>query len=96
MGVGVSVACRPAGLAGAVKMCLWDATLDNIGNLKKGNADLVLAQKPGEMGSLAIDWGVKYLKDKKNVKVPKKVIPGFMFFTRQNVGNADMQQFIYQ
>ena len=70
-----------AGLSGAVKMCLWDATLDNIANLKKGNADLVLAQKPGEMGPLGIEWGVKYLKDKKNVKVPKKVIPGFMFFT---------------
>ena len=35
-----------AGLSGAVKMCLWDATLTNIDSLKKGNADLVLAQKP--------------------------------------------------
>ena len=93
---GASQAVINAGLAGAVKMCLWDATLSNIDNLKKGNADLVLAQKPGEMGSLAIEWGVKYLKDKKNVKVPKKVIPGFVFFTAQNVNDADMQQYIYQ
>ncbi|HET7838439.1 MAG TPA: ABC transporter substrate-binding protein [Rectinemataceae bacterium] len=85
-----------AGLSGAVKMCLWDATLDNIANLKKGNADLVLAQKPGEMGALGIEWGVKYLKDKKNVKVPKKVIPGFEFFTRENVNSPAMQPFIYQ
>ena len=77
-------------------MCLWDATITNIDSLKKGNADLVLAQKPGEMGSLAIEWGVKYLKDKKNVKVPKKVIPGFMFFTVQNVNDPAMQQYIYQ
>jgi len=56
----------------------------------------VLAQKPAEMGSLAVDWGVKYLKDKKNVKVPKKVIPGFEFFTRDNVNDPNMQQYIYQ
>jgi ribose transport system substrate-binding protein len=93
---GAAQAVVNAGLSGAVKMCLWDATLDNIASLKKGNADLVLAQKPGEMGSLAIEWGVKYLKDKKTVKVPKKVVPGFMFFTRQNVDSADMQQYIYQ
>jgi len=85
-----------AGLTGAVKICSWDATKDLIGALKKGQVDLVLAQKPGEMGSLAVDWGVKYLKDKKNVKVPKKVIPGFEFFTRDNVDDPSMQQFIYQ
>jgi ribose transport system substrate-binding protein len=93
---GATQAVINAGLSGAVKMCLWDATLDNIANLKKGNADLVLAQKPGEMGALGIEWGVKFLKDKKNVKVPKKVIPGFEFFTRENVNSPAMQPFIYQ
>ncbi len=93
---GATQAVINAGLSGAVKMCLWDATLDNIANLKKGNADLVLAQKPGEMGALGIEWGVKYLKDKKNVKVPKKVIPGFEFFTRENASSPAMQPFIYQ
>ncbi len=47
---GASQAVVNAGLSGAVKMCLWDATLTNIDSLKKGNADLVLAQKPAEMG----------------------------------------------
>lgn len=93
---GATQAVINAGLSGAVKMCLWDATLDNIANLKKGNADLVLAQKPGEMGTLGVEWGVKYLKDKKTVKVPKKIIPGFEFFTAQNVNDANMQQYIYQ
>jgi ribose transport system substrate-binding protein len=93
---GASQAVVNAGLTGAVKMCLWDATLDNIASLKKGNCDLVLAQKPGEMGTLGVEWGLKYLKDKKNVKVPKKVIPGFMFFTAQNVNDASMAQYIYQ
>jgi ribose transport system substrate-binding protein len=85
-----------AGLTGAVKICSWDATKELIGALKKGQVDLVLAQKPGEMGSLGVEWAVKYLKDKKNVKVPKKVIPGFEFFTMDNVDDPKMQQYIYQ
>jgi ribose transport system substrate-binding protein len=85
-----------SGLTGAVKIASWDATQELIGALKKGQVDLVLAQKPGEMGSLAVEWGVKYLKDKKGVKVPKKIIPGFEFFTKQNVDDPKMQQFIYQ
>ena len=85
-----------AGLTGAVKIASWDATQELIGALKKGQVDLVLAQKPAEMGSLAVDWGVKYLKDKKGVKVPKKVIPGFEFFTKANVDDPKMQQYIYQ
>jgi ribose transport system substrate-binding protein len=85
-----------AGLTGAVKIASWDATKELIGALKKGQVDLVLAQKPAEMGALAVDWGVKHLKDKKSVKVPKKVIPGFEFFTRENVDDPKMQQFIYQ
>jgi len=85
-----------SGLTGAVKIASWDATEELIGALKKGQVDLVLAQKPAEMGSLAVDWGVKYLKDKKNVKIPKKVIPGFEFFTKANVDDPKMQPFIYK
>jgi ribose transport system substrate-binding protein len=85
-----------AGLTGAVKIASWDATKELIGALKKGQVDLVLAQKPAEMGSLAVEWGVKYLADKKGVKVPKKVIPGFEFFTKDNVDDPAMQQYIYQ
>ncbi|HET6413168.1 MAG TPA: ABC transporter substrate-binding protein [Anaeromyxobacter sp.] len=85
-----------AGLTGAVKIASWDATQELIGALKKGQVDLVLAQKPAEMGSLAVEWGVKYLKDKKGVKIPKKVIPGFEFFTKENVDDPKMQPFIYQ
>lgn len=83
-----------AGLTGAVKIASWDATKDLINALKEGQVDLVLAQKPAEMGALAVEWGYKFFKEKAHV--PKKVIPGFEFFTRENVNNPDMQQFIYQ
>lgn len=84
-----------AGLTGAIKIASWDATQELIGALKKGQVDLVLAQKPGEMGTLGVEWAVKYLKDN-SVQVPKKVIPGFEFFTKENVNDPAMAQYIYQ
>jgi ribose transport system substrate-binding protein len=83
-----------AGLTGAVKIASWDATVDLINALKEGKVDLVLAQKPAEIGALAVDWGYRYFTE--DAEVPKKVIPGFEFFTRENVNDPDMQQFIYQ
>jgi len=83
-----------AGLTGAVKIASWDATKELINALKEGQVDLVLAQKPAEMGAVAVEWGYKFFKEK--AQVPKKVIPGFEFFTRENVTAPNMQQFIYQ
>ena len=83
-----------AGLTGAVKVATWDATEDLINALKKGEVDLVLAQKPAEIGSLAVEWGYKYLKD--GTEIPdKKQVPGFFVFTKENVDDPDSQQYIY-
>jgi len=83
-----------AGLSGAVKIASWDATRELIQALRDGQVDLVLAQKPAEMGALAVEWGYKFLTQ--HAQVPKKIIPGFEFFTRANVNEPAMQQFIYQ
>ncbi len=83
-----------AGLTGAVKIASWDATVDLINALKEGKVDLVLAQKPAEIGQLAVEWGYKYFTE--GAEVPKKIIPGFEFFTRENVNDPDMEQFIYK
>ena len=83
-----------AGLSGEVKIASWDATPDLINALKAGKVDLVLAQRPFQIGQLAVEWGFKYLTQK--AKVPKKVIPGFFFFTRENVDAPGSQQYIYK
>jgi ribose transport system substrate-binding protein len=84
-----------AGLTGAVKIATWDATEDLINALKKGEVDLVLAQKPAEIGSLAVEWGYKYLKE--GTPIPdKKLVPGFFVFTKDNVNDPDAQQYIYK
>lgn len=83
-----------AGLTGAVKVATWDATVDMIDALRKGEVDLVLAQKPYEIGSLAVEWGYKFLTE--GTEVPAKVIPGFEFFTQDNVDDPAMDEFIYK
>ena len=81
------------GLSGTVKIAAWDASEDLINALKEGKVDFILAQKPREMGSLCVEWRYKYFKG--GVEVPKKVIPGFEYFTRDNVNDPDMQKWIY-
>jgi len=83
-----------AGLQGAVKIATWDATETLIAGLRKGEVDLILAQMPAEMGALCVEWGLKHLK--KSAKIPKKVIPGFFVFTKDNVNDPKAQQYIYR
>ena len=82
-----------AGLTGAVKIASWDATQDLINALKQGQIDMTLAQKPADMGYLAVEWGYKFFTQK--ASVPKKVPTGFELFTKENVNSPDMQQYIY-
>jgi len=90
---GAAQAVKNAGLSGAVKVASWDATATLIAALKSGNIDLVLAQKPAEIGSMAVDAGYKYLTQK--IAPDKKIVPGFEFFTRDNASDPAMQKFIY-
>ena len=90
---GSAQAVKSAGLVGTVKIASWDATQTLIDALKAGDIDIVLAQLPAEIGSLAVDHGYKYLTAK--IAPPKKVIPGFQFFTKENVNKPEMQQYVY-
>lgn len=91
---GAYQAVASAGLVGAVKIATWDATQTLIEALRKGEIDLILAQMPAEMGALSVEWGYKYLTE--GAEVPKKVIPGFFIFTKDNVNDPDAQKYIYQ
>ena len=91
---GSAQAAKNAGLAGALKIASWDATTTLIAALKAGDIDLVLAQLPGEIGALGVEAGYKYLTNK--TPPQRKMIPGFQFFTKENVNAAGMQQYIYK
>jgi ribose transport system substrate-binding protein len=50
---------------------------------------------PAEMGSLCVEWGLKYLKGEVEGIPDKKIVPGFFVFTPDNVDDPDAQQYIY-
>ena len=64
-----------AGLSGEVKIASWDATPDLIQALKDGKVDLVLAQRPYQIGQLAVEWGYKYLTAESD-RFPRRSSPG--------------------
>jgi len=83
-----------AGLTGAVKVASWDAGMDQIKALEAGEIDFTLAQKPYEIGQLAVEWGYKYLTQ--NATVPKVIRPGFFIITKENLKTPEAQASIYK
>ena len=91
---GAHQAIANAGLDGVVKVATWDATQTLIEALQRGEVDLILAQMPGEMGSLCVQVAYDYLT--KGTLPEKKIVPGFFVFTQENVDDPESQQYIYK
>jgi ribose transport system substrate-binding protein len=92
--LGAGAAIQSAGLSGVVKTVLFDATVRAIELLRDGTADLVIAQKPFDMGYLAMEFA---LADARGVtSLPKRVPTGYAVITRDNVDDPEIARFIYQ
>jgi len=57
-----------AEITGAVKIASWDATEDLIKALREGKVDLVLAQKPHEIGTLAVEAAYQHFVEGNHVE----------------------------
>jgi len=90
---GVSAAVTNAGLSGAVRVAAWDATKALVAGLRNGEIDLVLAQKPAEIGALAVEWGYRYFAEGK--AVPEKITSGYVLLTQSNLNDPEMKQYVY-
>lgn len=90
---GVSAAVKNTGLSGAVRVAAWDSTEILIQSLRNGEVDLVLAQKPAEIGALAVEWAHSYLSENKTI--PKNITSGYVILDKSNINDPDMEQYIY-
>jgi len=83
-----------AGLGGVVQVVAFDATSFAIELLRSGDVTLVIAQKPFDMGYLAVamamaDWrGVS--------SVPPRITTGYAIINAGNVDDPEVARFIYQ
>jgi ribose transport system substrate-binding protein len=91
---GAGNAVQNAGLSGTVNVIAFDATIDAIEKLNSGTVSLVIAQKPFDMGYLAVQFA---LADNAGVtSLPKRVPTGYAVITTDNVTDPEVAKFIYQ
>jgi ribose transport system substrate-binding protein len=90
---GAGTAVQNGGLSGIVKVVAFDATELAIELLRGGTVDLVVAQKPADMGYLATMMATAY---KNGVTcIPQRIPTGYAIITQDNVDNPDIAKYIY-
>jgi ribose transport system substrate-binding protein len=91
---GAGTAVVNAGLSGQVQVVAYDATQFAIEMLRNGTVSLVLAQKPFDMGYMAVQFAVA---DHAGVtSLPRRVQTGFAIIDINNVDDPAIARFIYQ
>jgi ribose transport system substrate-binding protein len=91
---GAGTAVVNAGLGGHVQVVAYDATQFAIEQLRAGVVSLVLAQKPFDMGYMAVQFAAA---DAAGVtSLPRRVETGFAIIDKDNVDDPDVARFIYQ
>ncbi len=91
---GAGTAVVNAGLEGAVQVIAFDATQFAIEKLRDGTVTLVIAQKPFDMGYMAVEFA---MADWRGVtSLPKRVPTGYAVITAENVDDPEVARFIYQ
>jgi ribose transport system substrate-binding protein len=92
---GAAQAVKNAGLTGTVKIANFDAPEAAIQDLRDGVNDLVIAQKPADIGTVAMDYAYKALNGMDEA-IAKRVATGYEVITRDNVDTPEAQAAIYK
>ena len=92
---GAAQAVKNANLQGTVKIANFDAPEQAIKDLREGAVDLVIAQKPAEIGSIGVDYAARAVRgDTRDIK--KRVATGYVVIDRNNVDSPEAQAAIYK
>jgi len=91
---GTGTAVVNAGLGGHVQVVAYDATQLAMELMDKGVVSLVLAQKPFDMGYMAVEFAAA---DAAGVtSLPRRVETGFAIIDKDNVKDPEIARFIYK
>jgi ribose transport system substrate-binding protein len=82
------------GLSGKVKVVAFDATATAIDMLKAGTVDMVIAQKPADMGYFAVEMAYAYFNGV--TSIPKHIPTGYAVITRDNMDDPNISRFFYK
>jgi ribose transport system substrate-binding protein len=92
---GAAQAVKNANKQGQIKIANFDAPQEAINDLNNGAVDLVIAQKPSEMGSTAVQYGV-YALTGKTSSIKKRFATGYVVIDKTNVNDPASQAAIYK
>jgi ribose transport system substrate-binding protein len=81
------------GLSGKVRVVAFDATETAIEMLKNGTVDMVIAQKPADMGYFAVQMA---MANKNGVtSAPRHIPTGYQVITKDNMNDPAVARFFY-
>lgn len=90
---GAGAAVQNAGLAGAVEVVAFDASEFAIELLRDGTVTQVIAQKPSDMGYMAVAAAVAHLNGYQSI--PRRIPTGYAVMNAENIDDPAVSQFIY-
>jgi ribose transport system substrate-binding protein len=91
---GAGIAVDNAGLTGAVDVIAFDATSFAAEQLRAGVVSMMIAQKPFEMGYLAVQFSIAHHEGV--TSLPKRVPTGYAVITADNIDDPEVSRFIYE
>ena len=92
---GAAQAVKNANLSGTVRVANFDAPEQAIADLRAGAVDLVIAQKPSDMGTTGVDYAVMAVSGDMT-GIQKRVPTGYVVIDRDNVETPEAQAAIYK
>jgi ribose transport system substrate-binding protein len=94
-GQGAGTGVRQAGKADQVNVVAFDASPTQVEDLRNGNVDKLIAQRPNEIGSKGVRMAAEYLKTNKQ-PTNKQITTGFTIVTKDNLNKPEVQKYLYK
>jgi ribose transport system substrate-binding protein len=92
---GAAQAVKNANLSGTVKIANFDAPEQAVADLRAGAVDLVIAQKPADMGTTGVDYAMMAFSGDTS-GIQKRVPTGYVVIDRSNMDTPEAQAAIYK
>lgn len=91
---GAAAAVNNAGLKGAVQVAYFDADSEGVKLLKDGSINILIAQKPYDMGFLGVFYSLAYARGVSSI--PKRIPTGYAVITQKTQDDPKVNRFFYK
>jgi ribose transport system substrate-binding protein len=90
--VGASTGVKTSNKRGVVNVVAFDCPESIINDIKTGDIDIAICQRPAEMGAVGVQYAVDVLNGK---KVPTRYGTGYTVISKSNVDSAEAKAAVY-